>query len=185
VSLGRWHAAPVLLTLALALLANGLATAGELTELPRPIPAPALELEDLAGRVHRLEDYRGQVVLVNFWATWCPPCVAELPGMRRLAERMAERPFALLAVNAGEGKGRIYKFLGVIGRVEFPVLLDGSRRAYDRWEVQVLPTSYLVDPQGSVRYRVVGAAEWDGSEALEAIEGLLTEQQDALRPVGR
>jgi len=105
--------------------------------------------------------------------------------MRRLAERLKGRSFDLLAVNAGEGKRRIFQFLGVIGPVEFPVLLDATRKAYDGWSVQVLPTSYLVDGEGRVRYGVVGALEWGGEEALGAIQGLLSERDHAVRSLGR
>lgn len=180
-----WRPAVAALACLALLLGSDPAPGGELQAFPQPIAAPALALPDLKGAAHRLQDLRGRVVVVNFWATWCPPCVEELPGMRRLAERMKDRRFELLAVNAGEGKGRIFEFFKAIGPASFPVLLDTARKAYDRWEVQVLPTSYLVDAKGDVRYRVVGALDWDGTEALDAIEGLLAEGETPQRSVSR
>ena len=73
--------------------------------------APPLALQDLEGRPHRLEDYRGKVVLVNFWATWCEPCREEMPSMNKLRASLAGRPFAVLAVNLGESEARIRRFM--------------------------------------------------------------------------
>ena len=140
--------------------------------LPWTGPTPALELEDLAGTVRRLEDYRGRVVLLNFWATWCEPCRDEMPTMQRLRERMAGRPFTILTVNYGETPGRIEPFLRSVG-VEFPVLLDRRQQAARAWRIRILPASFLIGPDGNVRYHVIGEIDWTAEEAVGAVHRLL------------
>lgn len=154
------------------LLAALPAMAGELSEVNPPIDAPPLALEDLEGNRHDLDGYRGRVVLVNFWATWCLPCLREMPGIMRLEEAMAGRPFAVLAVNVEESPRRIRSFKERLD-LDFVILRDASARAFRAWKVRVFPTSYLIDPQGKIRYAAVGPIEWDSEEAVQAVEGLL------------
>ncbi|MEQ1592482.1 MAG: TlpA disulfide reductase family protein [Thiobacillaceae bacterium] len=141
-----------------------------------PVPAPSLLAQDNAHTEKTLSDYRGQVVLVNFWATWCPPCRAEMPSMERLRQKMAGRPLVILGVNSGESTDEVNAFLPGM-KIEFPVLLDSSSANARRWKVFALPTSFLVDAEGRVRYSLSGAVEWDSDEALERIEMLLAEKQ--------
>ena len=132
------------------------------------------ELKDLEGRSHRLADYRGKVVLVNFWASWCGPCITEIPSLRDLRARMAGRPFEVAAVNYMEGKSKVHRFMG---RVDMPfrILLDRDGATFKTWEGQVLPTSFLVDPDGRVRYWVQGPIDWSSPEVVDTIDGLLRE----------
>ena len=133
---------------------------------------PPLALQDLAGRPHALADYRGKVVLVNFWTTWCEPCRDEMPSMQKLRERLAGRPFAILAVNFGESEPRVRAFVKQAG-VDFTVLLDPNQEAPRPWRVRVLPASFLVGADGHVRYSVIGEVDWTGDEALDTLRGLL------------
>jgi thiol-disulfide isomerase/thioredoxin len=144
---------------------------------PRFIPwkepvAPPLALRDPAGRLHALGDYRGRAVLVNFWATWCDPCLDEMPSLQRLAERLADRPFAVLAVNYGESSGKVREFLSRMG-VGLTALLDPGQQAARAWGVRVLPASFLVGPDGRVRYGVIGELDWASPEAERVVRGLL------------
>lgn len=121
---------------------------------------PPFTLADLEGRPHRLSDYRGQVVLVNFWATWCPPYVEEMPSMQRLKERLADEPFAILAVNMAETEGDIQTFLQKV-KVDFPLLMDREGDVVKAWRIFAFPTSFVLDPDGRIRYALYGALEWD------------------------
>ncbi|HEX9627727.1 MAG TPA: TlpA disulfide reductase family protein [Acidiferrobacterales bacterium] len=136
---------------------------------PRPAP---LSLRELNGDTRQLADFRGRVVLVNFWATWCPPCIKEMPSMQRLHERFAERGFAVLAVNMGETEAEVRAFLTRVP-VSFPILLDADGVALKAWKVFAFPTSYVVDADGRIRLAVFGEVDWDAPEVIAKIEALL------------
>lgn len=135
-------------------------------------PAPPLVLRDLQGKEHRLTDYKNHVVLLNFWATWCEPCREEMPSMQGLQDRLAGRPFAILAVDFGEGEAKVRQFLEKMP-VRFPVLLDRDVAAAKSWRVRVLPTSLVIDPGQKIRYVVVGDLDWSAPHVEEAIRKLL------------
>ena len=133
---------------------------------------PPLELQDLEGRPHRLQDYRGKVVLINFWATWCEPCREEMPSMNKLRASLAGRPFAVLAVNLAEPETRIRDFMRRVP-MDFPVLLDRDTSAAKAWKARVLPASYLVDPDGRIRYSVLGELDWTRERVRKTILELM------------
>lgn len=135
-------------------------------------PTPALELQDLRGRTHRLEDYRGRVVLVNFWATWCEPCREEMPSMDRLRTALAGQPFDILAVNLAEPLSRVEKFAEKVP-LGFPLLRDRDEATAKAWRARVLPASYLVGKDGSVRWVVAGELDWMSTAARARIAELL------------
>jgi thiol-disulfide isomerase/thioredoxin len=147
------------------------AQAQELKPWPGVI-TPALSLADLEGKPHKLADYRGKVVLVNFWATWCVPCREEMPSIERLRASLDGRPFAVLAVNLAEPESRIRKFLEAVP-VSFPVLLDKNAQAAKAWQARVLPATFIVGPDGVVRYQYFGELDWSKPEVRETILALL------------
>src|SRR4029079_10288868 len=126
--------------------------------------APPLAMATLDARQHRLEDYRGKVVLVNFWATWCEPCRDEIPSINKLRASLAGRPFVVLAVNLAEPESRIRRFQEKVP-MEFPVLLDRDTRVAKSWQARILPASYLIGPDGRIRYSVRGEIDWSGASA--------------------
>jgi peroxiredoxin len=135
-------------------------------------PAPALALKDLDGRAHRLGDYKGRVVLINFWATWCAPCRDEMPSIQRLKEKLGGQPFVVLAINLDEPESRIRKFLSEM-KVDFTILLDPERRVAKAWDARILPASFIVGGDGRVRYTLVGEIEWDHEHVVARISELL------------
>ncbi|WP_178862847.1 redoxin domain-containing protein [Thiomicrorhabdus cannonii] len=144
------------------------------TEL-QPYQGPqdrVLQLQDQQGNTVALSDYRGKVVLLNFWASWCPPCVHEMPSMARLKTRLKEAPFEILAVNLAESAAAISAFLQT-HPVNFPVLLDPSGSAVKEWQVFAYPSTYLIDKQGQIRYALFGGTQWDAAEHLTLIEEAL------------
>ena len=156
-----------------ALMASpGTGLAGELQPYEELSETPALDLPDLGGRRHSLGNYRGQVVLVNFWASWCPPCLAEMPSMQRLATALQDRPFRLLAVNVKESSSKVWKFKKLMN-VTFTTLLDSTGEAAEAWDVQIYPTSYLIDADGRRRYVAYGPVDWDSDDVIERIEALM------------
>ena len=135
-------------------------------------PAPALALKDRDGRFHDLAAYRGKVVVVNFWAVWCEPCRDEMPALNGLRERLAGRPFEVLAVNLGDSDARIAEFAAKVP-LAFPVLPDRTGRSKQDWQVKLLPVSFVVGPDGRVRYRALGELDWGEPGVVAAIERLL------------
>lgn len=145
--------------------------------------APGLSLEDIGHEVHTLADYRGQVVLLNFWASWCAPCVIEMPAMQRLQQAMAGKPFSILAVNVAEAPARVWNFAARLG-LRFPLLLDPRGQTTSDWQVVVYPTSFLVDPQGRIRYVTYGPRIWDDAETIHIIEQMLEASPGAAGTAG-
>ncbi len=139
-----------------------------------PVP-PVLRLPGLQGASYDLASHKGRVVLVNFWATWCPPCVHEIPSLGRLQERFEERGFSVLAVDVGEDEATVRRFLEK-RPVAFPVLIDLEGEALNAWNISAFPTNFLIDARGRIRYSYYGALEWDAPEVIAIVEKLLAEK---------
>jgi len=139
-----------------------------------PKPAPALKLKGLDGKTHDLAQLRGRVVLINYWATWCPPCRREMPSMERLTQALKGEPFVVLAVDVGEDADTIETFTGQLDtEPTFPILLDSRSRAMQAWKVAGLPTTFLVDKQGRIVASAIGGREFDHPDIIQAIRNLL------------
>lgn len=157
------------------LLAAGAQAAG--FEKRAATPAPELRAQDLAGVPKTLADYRGKVVLLNFWASWCPPCLREMPSMERLRVKMAGRPLEIVALNSAEAPEEVNAYLARM-KLGFPILLDPDGSNTKRWKIFALPTTFMLDAEGRVRFVLTGPTEWDEGEALGIIESLLAELPD-------
>ena len=142
-----------------------------LTPVPGNIPAPDFSLQDIDGNLHRLSEYRGRPVIINFWATWCPPCREEIPSMNRAWQVLREEGIAMLAINVGEDEDTIFVFTADYP-ADFPLLLDQSGDIIGQWPVKGLPTTYVIAPDGSIAYRAIGGREWDDDELLDVIRKL-------------
>lgn len=155
-----------------------------LSAFRKPRAAPRLQLSDLDGEPIRLSDLRGQVVLVNFWASWCPPCVKEMPSMSRLQARYRAQGLHVVAVDVDESVATVKAFVERLP-VELTIALDSGARAMRRWKVFSFPSSFLVDRQGRLRYGLSGAVDWDDKEVSEVVTRLLHEpdsRAEALSP---
>jgi peroxiredoxin len=173
-------------TLALAFIGAGLVVLGiaawamlsylkspgegvEISSIPVRVayPAPELSLTDLQGNPVSLVDYRGQVVLVNLWATWCPPCKAEMPNLQKYYEVHRQRNFAVIAIEAGEPANEVASFVQSQA-LTFPVWIDPTLQATAVFRNPGLPSSYLIDAGGTVRLA------WAGAISLENLEQYVT-----------
>jgi cytochrome c biogenesis protein CcmG, thiol:disulfide interchange protein DsbE len=158
--------------LALALLGPAGAAAQPVLKPGDGARAPALKLKDLEGREHALEAYRGKVVLVNFWATWCEPCKEEMPSIERLRRSLEGRAFAVLAVNLAEPDARVQAFLARVP-LGFPVLMDREAAAAKAWKARMLPATFIVGADGRVRYSYIGELDWSREPVRKQIVELL------------
>lgn len=131
-----------------------------------------LNLDDINGAHFYKKDYKGKVVIVNFWATWCPPCVEEIPSLNRLRKKMVGKNFELISVNYSESPERVREFMKQV-RVDFPVLLDLDGQTSAQWNVIAFPSTFIIAPNGKIVYGVNSAIEWDSPEVIEAINSLL------------
>jgi peroxiredoxin len=138
-------------------------------------PTPAFELKDLEGKAHRLEAYRGKVVIVNFWATWCEPCREEMPSFNRLRKSLEGQPVVMFAVNYGEGEGRIAPFLAKVP-IDFPVLLDRDSQVARAWKVRLMPTTYIIGTDGRIRYGYAGERDWADNAIRAKVSALAKER---------
>jgi len=163
----------IFLGLSLGLLT--LALAGEddagLSPVEGTPEAPAFELQGPDGVVYRLADWQGQPLIVNFWATWCPPCRAEMPAMQRAWEAIQSEGIGLIAINVGEDPAAITAFVEQVP-VSFPLPMDADSSVTQSWPLKGLPTTFVVGPDGRLIYQAAGEREWDDPALLDRVRAL-------------
>lgn len=138
---------------------------GSITPLP-------IKLKDAYGDSVIKDDYKGQVTIINFWATWCGPCVEEIPSLNRLKKKMKGLPFELISINYAEDNKTILDFMKKVN-VEFPVLLDQDGTFAQQWNVIAYPSTFVIDTNGEIKYGVNAAIEWDNPDFITKIKSLL------------
>jgi len=134
-------------------------------------PTPPLKLTDLQGKPHDLNDYKGRIVLVQFWATYCGPCRKEMPSMNKMIKKMGATPFKILAVDMGETKAEVIQFVNEV-KPEFSILMDESGKSIADWRVFAAPSNFIIGPAGKIRYTLFGGVEWDSDEIVNKLKAL-------------
>lgn len=163
-----------------ALMQSGWADARlRLLPVARRPQAPDFELSDLAGQPYRLSAQRGKVVLINFWATWCPPCVAEMPRLQRAWLQLKGEPFSLVAVALDEQVTTVERFAKNHTYLTFKVLVDDYMNAAKMWPMRGLPTTFIIDKRGYVAYIVNGAQAWERPKYIRRLRALMRERDPA------
>ncbi|WP_343898310.1 TlpA family protein disulfide reductase [Craurococcus roseus] len=149
-------------------------TGGKLVEAEPPVQAPAFTFTDADGNEHGATDFLGQGLVVNLWATWCPPCVAEMPALDRAQAALAEEGVKVLALSSDrEGRAKVEPFYRDRGIRHLGLWLDPRGAATRALGARGLPTTVVIDRKGWERARLVGPAEWDKPEMLTAIRRLV------------
>jgi len=141
------------------------------------MPAPDFKLPDLEGKTRQLSDYRGKVVFLNFWATWCKPCKEEMPSMEILWENFKTEDFVMLGVSMDRvtTKKDIPSFIESMS-LTFPILMDSWGQTDMRYKLMGVPETYIIDQNGILREKVIGPRDWTLKESLVTIVQLLQKQ---------
>ena len=147
-----------------------------LPKLAEPFIAPDFILKGEDGNTYRLKDYRGKVVILNFWATWCPPCREEMPSMERAWHQIKDKGIVMLGINVGEDADTIFEFTGQYP-MTFPLPMDINGKVVKQYPIRGLPTTYIIDPAGMATHRAVGSRAWDAPEILQQLEELKTKSR--------
>lgn len=164
-------AASIILTLLIVI--SGTADIGS-AEKEEKIAAPDFTLMTMDKKKISLKDFRGKYVFLNFWATWCGPCIDEMPSMERLHQKFKSRKnFVMLAVSIDKGGAEVVNMFVKENKLTFTVLLDRDSEVAGEYGVMGIPSTYLIDPQGYVINRAVGARTWDTKDSIEFFEKML------------
>lgn len=137
-------------------------------------PVPGFALPDLQGRVHALDELRGQVVVLNYWATWCPPCIDEMPSLEKLHEALASKGLAVVAVSVDERFSDIEEFVDE-WNLSFTVLHDEGMKVSRSYQTFKYPETYIIDRSGRLKSKVVGPRDWVAPSVIRDLVALLNE----------
>lgn len=151
-----------------------MAASSELKPYKGKLSNPDFTLQDTQGNDVSLSSLRGNVVLVQFWATYCTPCRKEMPSMNRLQAQLKGQPFKILAINMGEEADTVNKFLQEVP-VDFSVLLDSNGKILGQWKVYAVPSSFLIGKNGNILYTLYGAIDWDEPKVVSLISSLASD----------
>ena len=145
-------------------------TLGQFTALPAPLPAPALAFTTRDGAPKQLADFNGKLVLVNLWATWCVPCVEEMPALERLQAQLGDKLTILAISEDRQGEAVVAPFLEQHAIKHLAIFLDPKSAATSEFGAQGLPTSYLIGRDGTIAGKEEGGAQWDSAEMIAKLQ---------------
>ena len=131
----------------------------------------AVRLQDIAGHSVSLGDYRGKVVFLSFWTTWCPSCITEMPAMEKLHRKLAGKNFAMVAVNIKESAFQVKTFFEN-NKLSFTALLDLTGEVSTEFGIRAIPTTFILDKKGNIIGRIAGSRNWDSKKAVALFEHL-------------
>jgi thiol-disulfide isomerase/thioredoxin len=140
-----------------------------------PRMAPDIKLKDADGKPFEMLLNRGHWLFVHFWATWCGPCRREMPTIQDAANRLKNTSFRVVLVNTAETDDEVFAFLGIVAP-NLPTLMDTDGTVTDHWQPRGLPSTYIVDPAGRIRYLALGGREWNKPEYLQFLQQLASSQ---------
>jgi thiol-disulfide isomerase/thioredoxin len=141
---------------------------------PTPIPID-ISLPDLNGMVVKFSDFKGKIVFLNFWATWCPPCRFEMPAMEKLHKKLKNKDFVMLAVDLQEPAAVVKKYFKK-HKLTFMSLMDTDGEVSGLFGVRSIPTTFILDKEGRIIGGAVGAREWNGQESVALFEHLINQE---------
>ncbi len=151
---------------------NDLFTILRIQKFEEPLVAPDFTLKDLKGNQVTLKNFKGRVVFLNFWATWCPPCRREMPSMERLYKQLKDRDFTMLAVDMQESEKPVKAFMSEFS-LSFPALLDRNGDISSLYGIVGLPSTYIIDREGKIIGKAVGPRDWSSQESIRLFQSLL------------
>ena len=141
----------------------------KIAQISRPVE---IQLKDVFGNTVSLSDFRGNVVFLNFWATWCPPCVIEMPSMQKLHRRFKDKNFVMVAINSQETDAQVKSFFDKY-KLSFTGLLDSSGEVGTGFDVNALPTTFVLDKEGRIIGRALGPRDWDSQASVALFDYLI------------
>lgn len=139
--------------------------------IEKPWNAPEIDLIDIDGRQHSLSDYQGNILIINFWGTWCQPCRKEMPALQRAYEQLKKDNISIIAIAMGDSLSDVIQYRNN-NPVDFSLLPDKDSVVSTRWSIPALPTTYILNQSGEVIIRVIGKYEWDNPNFLKEIKAL-------------
>lgn len=146
----------------------------DLTKLKNPVKAPDFNLPDMDNELHSLAQFKGKVVMLNFWATWCPPCRREMPSMEAVYQSFQGKPFVVVAINEWETEEIVFPYLGQLDVFPtFPILFDQNGDISKKYNVKGLPTTFIIDKKGRIVYRAIGGRDFNHPEVRKIISQLM------------
>jgi len=145
-------------------------------ELPQNTDPFEIRLQDINGNLVSLSDFRGRIVFLNFWTTWCPTCRVEMPSMEKLHQKFKDQDFAMVTVNIQESAAQVEKFYKNF-KLTFTALLDTTGEVAIGFRIRSIPTTFIVDKSGRIIGTIMGPREWDAKKAVALFEHLINKYE--------